>query len=83
MRNEMLWLRAHYQIGLYEDMKIIPDRMLGAASARSTPIRFWKLRRTALPPARARGMGRTHLTVSEQAVLQVRALSRTDSNFLL
>lgn len=50
----MVWLRAHYQIGLYEDMKIIPDRMLGAASARSTPIRFWKLRRTALPPARAR-----------------------------
>jgi len=32
--------------------------------------------------ARARN-GRTHLTVSEQAVLQVRALSRTDSNFLL
>jgi hypothetical protein len=21
----MVWLRAHYQIGLYEDMKIIPD----------------------------------------------------------
>ena len=82
MRNEMVWLRAHYQIGLYKDMKIIPDRMLGAASARSTPIRFWKLRRAAFLP-RARGMGQTHLTVSEQAVLQVRALSRTDSNFLL
>ena len=22
----MAWLRAHYQIGLYEDMKIISDR---------------------------------------------------------
>ena len=78
----MVWLRAHYQIGLYEDMKIIPDRMLGAASARSTPIRFKK---SAVPRflPRARGMGRTHLTASEQAVLQVRALSRTDSNFLL
>ena len=24
----MVWLRAHHQIDLYEDMKIIPDRFI-------------------------------------------------------
>jgi hypothetical protein len=28
MRNGMVWLSAHYQIGLCEDMKIIPGRFI-------------------------------------------------------